>query len=120
IDAALARELANLELGAYEQRELLPRDKVRVVLHPGNYDLGALLEIRASPRGGDEVECLGRSPREDQRRRVDDAEKVRDALARVVIPLRGARRQLVRAAVRVRVVVLVVLPDRVEHDRGFL
>src|SRR5207244_8383072 len=84
------------------------------------HDLVALLDVRASPCGCDEVERLCRSAREDQRRGVDDAEEIRDTLARVVVSLRGSRRQLVGASMRVRVVVLVVLPNGVEYGRWLL
>ena len=45
---------------------------------------------------------------------------LRDTLARVVIPLGGARRQRVRAAMRIRVVARVVLRHRVEHGARLL
>src|SRR6185437_2392175 len=67
-----------------------------------------------------EVERFRGAAREDQAIAVAHAEERGDAGARIVIPLRGAHRELVRAPMRIRVVVLIELPDRIQYDARLL
>ena len=68
--------VADAELRADADRELLPGDEVRVMLEPRDDDLVAGAHVRASPRRRDEVERLGRAAREDQSRRVLHADEL--------------------------------------------
>jgi hypothetical protein len=116
----VARQRADEEPRAPRQRELLPGDEVGVVLERRDDDLVALANVGVAPRRRHEVERLRRAAREYQAVRVGHAEELGDALACGVIAVRRPRRQRVGAAMRVRVVVLVVRPHRVEHDSRLL
>src|SRR5207249_9240581 len=63
---------------------------------------------------------LGCATREEHARRIGHVEETRDTLAGLVIPIRSPHRERVRAPVRVGVVVLIEITDRVEHDVGLL
>ncbi len=101
-------------------REDVPGDDVRVVLHVGEHDDVAFAQVRAAPGVRDEVEALGRVLREDHftlARRVDEPLHLQP---RGLVGLGRLGRDLVHAAVHVRVARLVVALHRVEHLPGLL
>jgi len=97
-----------------------PGHEVGVVLHLGEDDGIALVQVGASPRVGDEVDGLGDVLREHQpaRRRCTDERS--DLASRLFVALGGLRRDLVHAAVHVRVVRVVDVVHRIEHRLGLL
>ena len=100
--------------------EELPRHEVRVVLEGGDEHLVARAQPTPPVAPGDEVDGLGSVPGEDDLARVGGAEEARHLGARLVVhPGRGLR-ELVDPAVDVGVVVLVEVPDRVDHLAGLL
>ena len=115
VELALVVERDQLEAGARPVGDVLPRNEVRVVLELGDDDEVAGPEVHEPPGVGDEVQPLGRVPREDdllRRGRVDEA---RHGLARALVGGGCPLGELVDAAVHVRVGRLVELPQRVEH-----
>jgi hypothetical protein len=119
IEASFGSELADAEAGATVQRELLPRDEIGVMIEGGDDDLFTRDE-RFSEGARDEVDGLCRAAGEYQTIVIGDTEESGDALARSVVSLRRTYRQRVGAAVRVCVIALVKVPDRVEHARRLL
>src|SRR5690349_18998661 len=83
-------------------------------------DLVACFDVDAPPRRRDEIERLRGSAREDQTPRVLYAEELRDTLACLMVSLGRARGEIVRPAMRIRIVLLVVLAHRVEHRARLL
>src|SRR5438094_9020381 len=90
------------------------------MLERGDDDFISGENMLGAPRGGDEVQALGRSAREDQPPRVGDAEEFGDSLAGLVIALGRADRKRVRAAMGIGVVVLAVGAHRAEYRAGLL
>src|SRR5665213_1806139 len=100
--------------------EQLPGNEVRVVLELRGQDRVARPEVRQAPRERDEVDRLGRVARPDDLFGVRGVDEARDLGARVLELLGRARAKLVDAAVDVRVVVLVVVDERVDHGLRLL
>ena len=96
-------------------RQQLPRHEVAVMLHFGEQDHVARAKKFSAPRLRDEIDALGRAAGEDDLVGARRADVVRDALPRVFVSFRRARAQLVQAAMHIGVVVLVVIPQRIEH-----
>ena len=96
-------------------RQPLPRDQVRVVLHLREEDLVALAHVRASPRVRDEVDRLGRVAREDDALRRWSVDELRDLRSRFLVRRRRLFAEAVDGAMDVRVVVLVVVDELVDH-----
>ena len=113
-------EGAHVEQRPHGPRELLPRDEVGVMLQRSHDDLVTRAHVRAAPRRRDEIERFGRAAREDEAIGVPDTEESRNRRARLVVPLRGASRQVVRAPMGIGVVVFVVGAHRIEHDARLL
>ena len=114
VELALVVERDHPEVGAGPLRDVLPGDEVRVVLELGHEDDVSGPEVDEPPGVGDEVQPLGRVPREDEllrRRRVDER---RELLAGALVTRGRALAELVDAAVHVGVRGLVEGPQRVE------
>ena len=97
------------------RRQPLPGDEVRVVFHLREQNLVPLEYIRAPPRVGNEVDRLGCVAGEDDtlgRGRVDE---LRDLRAGLFVGGRRFFAEAVDSPVDVRVVVLVVVDERVDH-----
>src|SRR3982074_3295662 len=78
IDFSVRGELADSELRALSHREHLPRDEIRVMIHGRHDDLVTALDVRHSPRAGDEIQAFRGAAREDETVGIPDAEKSRD------------------------------------------
>ena len=103
------------QLRALGERKLLPRHDVGVVLEVRDDDLVALADVLQAPALRHQVDRLGRAADEDDllgRRRVDEA---RDLLARALVGVGRARREFVRGAVDVGVLVRVEVRQPVDH-----
>ena len=120
VDALIVREGANEERRAACDGELLPRDEVRMVLECGDDDLVTRPDVFMPPGGRHEVERLRGAAREDQAVRIRNTKELRNPRTRRVVAFRGAGREIVRAAMRIRIVPLIVIAHRVEHDTGLL
>ena len=79
---AVVGDRDELEVAVLLLDEELPRDEVRVVLHLGQDDLVAAGDVAPAPRVRDEVDRLGRIPREHDLVAVGRVDEPRD-LARV-------------------------------------
>ena len=115
VELSLLVERDHREARARALGDVLPRHEVRVVLELGDDDEVSRAEVHEPPGVGDEVQALGRIPREDdllRRRRVDEAGH---GLARALVGGGCPLGELVDTAVHVRVGRLVELPQRVEH-----
>jgi hypothetical protein len=98
----------------------LPRYDVGVVLHLGDEHLVARAQVRSAPAGGDQVDRLGGVADEHDLARLASAQEARDALACGFVALRRERRELVHAAMDVRVRVARELRHRVDHRARLL
>src|SRR5687768_4348552 len=85
IDSSVTRQLADPEACATLDCQLLPRDKVRVMLECRDDYVVAASDVLTSPRRGDEVDRFGCTAGEDQAIRVRDAEEPRDSLSRAAV-----------------------------------
>ncbi len=100
--------------------QLLPRHDVGVMLQPGDDDLVILADMLAPPGLGDQIDRLGGAAHEHDLvagRRVQEAG---DGIARRLVGIGGARRQFMRGAVDVGVLVLVEVRNAVDHALRFL
>ena len=114
-EVALVGERDHPELGARALRDVLPGDEVRVVLELGDEDDVPRAEVREPPRVRDEVDALGGVADEDHLARGRRVQQHANLLARGLEALRRALRELVDAAVDVRVRGLVERLHRLEH-----
>ena len=108
------------QLGVVHPRDVLPRHEVGVVLHLRADDAVAGTDALRRPRVRHEVDRLRRVADENdvlRRRRVDERG---DLLARFLVRHRRFHRERVRAAVDVRVVLLVVVDERRDDGSGLL
>src|SRR5918999_4782534 len=114
------REIADPETGTSLERGLLPRDEVGMVLEPGDDDLVTGTNVGATPGRRHEIQRLRCPAREDQRCRIANAEEPRCPLARRMVSIRRAHGEPVCPAMRVRVVLLVIGPQGIEHGTWLL
>ena len=106
--------------GAAVGRQLLPRHDIGVMFEPGDDDLVALFHVATAPGLRDEIDALRRAAHEDdvlRRARVDEAPHF---VARALIGVGGARRQRMRAAVDVGILVLVEMRQPIDHRSRLL
>ena len=115
IDGLCGRELHDAQRGTGAQRELLPRNEVRVVFERRHHDLVARTNVRTAPARRHQVHRLGGAAREDQTVGIGHAHESRDGRAGLVVRIGGQYRQRVRAAVRIGVRRFVEVTQRVEH-----
>ena len=101
---------------AYE----LPRNDIRMVLHPGDEHLVAGLQGRASPRLGHQVDAIRAAPCEDDLAAVAGVDELLQQHAGALVGPRGTLAQEVRGAVDVRVARQVVVGERVDHGSRLL
>src|SRR5438552_19134807 len=74
----------------------------------------------STPRLGHQINALGGPAREDDFVRVGSAEVISHALPRFFVGFRRARAQRVQSAMDIRVVVLVKIPERLDHHARLL
>ena len=105
-----------LEVAVALLDEELPRDEVGVVLHLGQDDGVAAVDVAPAPRVGDEVDRLGRVAGEDDLVAVGRVDEPRDLDPRRLV--RGGRllADRVDAAMDVGVVLAVVVRDGIDDD----
>src|SRR4029079_8400558 len=120
IDSSVRRQLADEELRATLDGELLPGDEIGVMLERGDNDLVVASDIRSSPRRCNEVDGLGGAAREDQAIAVGDSEEFRDSVSRALIAIGCCNRQRIRAAMGICVARLVELAYCIENDLRLL
>ncbi len=117
---AVVGDRDELEVAVALLDEELPRDEVGVVLHLGQDDRVAPVDVPAAPRVRDEVDRLGRVAGEDDLVAVGRVDEPRDPGPRLLV---GGRRLLadrVDAAMDVGVVLAVVVGDGIDDDVGLL
>ena len=112
------RHEAQPRAGSFRQQ--LPRHEVAVMLHLGEQNHVAGAEKFSAPRLRHQVDALGRSAGENDLVRTRRAQIIGDALPRALVGLGRARAQFVQAAMHVGVVVLVIMPERIEHRARLL
>ena len=117
---AVVGDRDELEVGVLLLDQELPRDEVRVVLHLGQDDDVAAIDVLATPRIRDEVDRLGRVAGEHDLVRVRGVDEPGDAGAGRFIGRRGPLADLVDPAVDVRVVLAVVGIHGVNHGLRLL
>ncbi len=105
-----------IDLGAGRFGQLLPGDDVGVVLHLGQHDPVARVDVGRAPAARDEVDRLGRVADEDDLAAIGRAEVVGDRGPRTLVGGGRLGRERVRAAVDVGVVAPLVTVDGL--DRG--
>ena len=113
---AVVGDRDELEVAVALLDEELPRHEVRVVLHLGQDDDVAAVDVGPPPGVGDEVDRLGRVAGEDQLVAVGGIDEPGDADTRGLV---GGGRPLadrVDAAMDVGVVLAVVVGDGVDDD----
>src|SRR5687768_12433953 len=74
IDSAVTGQLTDAEARALLDRQLLPRDEIRVMLESRDHDVVAGPDVRTPPRRRDEIDRLGCPAGKDQAISVRDAE----------------------------------------------
>ena len=108
------------ELDAALGGEHVPWNHVGVVFHVREHDRVARSQVRAGPRVHDEVDPLGRVPREDDLGLRPGSDETGDFAPRQLVGGRGLLRDRVHPAVDVRVVVPVTMVHRIEHGERLL
>ena len=109
-----------LEVAVALLDEELPRDEVGVVLHLGQHDRVAAVDVAPAPRVGDEVDRLGRVAGEDDLMAVGGVDEAgRPGAGPLVL---GGRllADRVDAAMDVGVVLAVVVGDGIDDDARLL
>jgi hypothetical protein len=98
----------------------LPRHEIAVMLHLAEQNHVACAQECSAPRLRDEVDALARATREHNLVRRGSAEIARHARPRAFVSFRCARTQLVQTSMHVRVVMFVVVPERIDHGARLL
>ncbi len=106
--------------GTRADGELLPRDKVGVVLHLGGEDDVAGLEAGVAPGLGDEVDGLGGAAREDDFGGIGGVDELRGAGAGGLVTVGRTHGKGVKAAVDVGVVTFVEAGEGVDDGARLL
>ena len=120
------QQLAALVDGRYAQDGLLllaqdlPGHDVGVVLHGGDHNLIAGLDVPAAVCVGDQVDALGSAPHKDNLAPIGSVDEALYLDPRLFVMPRGALAQFVYAAMDVGIIHLVELVHRVEHHLRFL
>ena len=109
-----------LEVAVALLDEELPRDEVGVVLHLGQDDGVAAVDVGPAPRVGDEVDRLGRVAGEDELVAVGGVDEPGDPDTGRLVGRRRLLADRVDPAMDVGVVLAVVVGDRVDDDAGLL
>ena len=91
-----------------------------MVLHLGEQDDVAFLQVRVAPGVGDEVDAVGGAGGENDLARLGGIDEFSGAFAGLLVGIGGAHRERVDAAVDVGVVVPVVVRERVDDALGLL
>ena len=102
------------------RRQQLPRHEIRMMLELRGQDRVARPEVPEAPRKRDQVDRFGRVARPYDLGRVGGVDEAGDLRARRLEGVGGAGRQLVNAAMDVRVIVLVIVDERVDHRARLL
>ena len=101
-------------------RQQLPGDNIAVVLHLGEQNLIAGLQVRGRPGLGHEVDAFGCAAREDDFVRRSSMDELSGALPCGLEGRSRAVAELVDTAMHVRIVVLVVMAQSIQHAEGLL
>jgi hypothetical protein len=120
IDAMIFRQIADAKTCMFLDGELLPGDEIRVMLESRDDDLVALAEIGAPVGRRNEVYPFGCTPRENQAVAIAQSHEFCDTFSSRIVSIGCLDRQRIRAAVRIRVRVLVEIPDCIQHDTWLL
>eukprot|EP01038_Epipyxis_sp_PR26KG_P001481 gene1481-2078_t len=99
------------QFGAFGCGQLLPRHDVGVVLQVGDDDLVAFAHVLQAPAFGDQVDGFRGAAHEDHFVDFGRVQEALHALAGAFVGVGGARRQRVRGAVDVGVLVFVEVAD---------
>ena len=110
-EEAVVGDRDELEVAVLLLDEELPRDEVGVVLHLGQHDRVAAVDVPPAPRVGDEVDRLGRVAGEDDLVAVRGVDEARDLIAGRLVGRGRLLADRVDAAVDVGVVLAVVAVD---------
>ena len=108
------------QFGPLAQRDRLPRNEVRVVLHLAHDDIVARPQERIAPCVGHRVERCRRPRREDHLLAVRGADKGADTVARRFVTLRRLLGQTMYAAVDIGVQLPMQVIDRIDHATRLL
>ena len=108
------------QFGPLAQRDRLPRNEVRMVLHLAHDDIVARPQERIAPCVGHRVERCRRPRREDHLLAVRGADKGADTVARRFVTLRRLLGQTMYAAVDIGVQLQVQVIDRIDHATRLL
>src|SRR5581483_3878139 len=100
VEATVRRDLGDLKGGLSAQRELLPRNKVGVMLQSRDDDFIAAMYIG---RRGDQIQGFRRAASEDQAIGIRDAEKASDAQTGGMVSVGSRDRQCVCPTVGIRI-----------------
>ena len=120
LQQSLVVDAEKLEGGANLAGEQLPGDEIAVVLHLGEQDPVAGVNVRAAPAVANEVDGLGRVAGEDHFLGRGGVDEARHPLPRRLVGRRGFLADRIDAAMRIGVVAAVVVIHRVDHRSGFL
>ena len=108
------------QFGPLAQRDRLPRNEVRVVLHLAHDDIVARPQERIAPCVGHRVERCRRPRREDHLLAVRGADKGADTVARRFVTLRRLLGQTMYAAVDIGIQLPMQVIDRIDHTTRLL
>ena len=117
---AVVGDRDELEVAVALLDEELPRDEVGVVLHLGQDDGVATIDVPPAPRVADEVDRLGRVAGEDDLVAVRSVDEPRDLRPRLLVLGRRLLADRVDPAMDVGVVLAVVVRDGVDDDAWLL
>jgi hypothetical protein len=115
VEAAVIGDGYVLERGTGLRGKLLPGHQVGVVLHLGREKQVAGAHVGATPAVGHQVDGLGRIADEDHLALARSADEPRQRATCILEARGGILRELVDAAVDVRVVVPVSVRERLDH-----
>ena len=108
------------QLRAGSLRDQLPRHEIAVVFHFGEENHISSAKKFSAPGLRDQIDALGRAAREDDFIGASCAEICRHALPRFLVRFSRAGTQFVETAMHIGVVVLVIMPERIDHGARLL
>ena len=110
----------NPKMGAAFFAQQLPGNDVRVMLHGGDHDFVAGLNVFSTVASGDKIDRVGRSARVDDLAAVGRPEESLHLPAGILVVVGRPLAQLMHAAVHIRAVLVIKLSNGVDHDSGRL
>jgi len=120
IQVAIVEDRGHFQHGSLPLPEKLPRNDIGVVLHMGDENLVAGLDLRFHKRVGDKVDGFGGSPSKNDFRFVAGVQVAGELGAGIFVGLSGFGTQQVDPTMDVGVFVGIVLSDGVDHRLRFL